>query len=80
MRGAFSAFNGLVQAQLVRSGESRPLISREGGNYVAAVYTEMFFQICRDYPSLPDPRTLKLREIRFFYNGLRAELKKHTKG
>ena len=44
-----------------------------------AVHTEMLLQVCRDYPGLPDPRTLQLCEIRFFYEGLRAELKEHTK-
>lgn len=44
-----------------------------------AVYAEMLLQICRDYPGLPDPRTLTVDEIVFFYNGLRTELKKHTK-
>lgn len=39
----------------------------------------MLLQICRDYPGLPDPRTLKIREIKFFYDGLRNELKEHTK-
>lgn len=40
----------------------------------------MLLQISRDYAGLPDTRTLKAREIRFFYNGLRAELKKYTTG
>ena len=39
----------------------------------------MFLQICRDYTGLPDVRFLKAREIRFFYDGLRIELKEHTK-
>jgi len=39
----------------------------------------MLLQISRDYPGLPDSRTLKAREIRFFYNGLRAELREATK-
>lgn len=39
----------------------------------------MLLQICSDYPGLPDPRTLSLDEIRFFYAGLRPGLKKHTK-
>jgi hypothetical protein len=39
----------------------------------------MLRQVCRDYPGLPDPRTLTLAEIRFFYEGLREELKAHTK-
>ena len=39
----------------------------------------MFLQICRDYTSLPDPRSLRLSEMRFFYNGMREELKRRTK-
>lgn len=42
------------------------------------VYSEMLIQICRDYPGLPDPRTLTLTEIRFFYDGLRESLKRAT--
>ena len=44
-----------------------------------ATYTEMILQVARDYPGLPDPRTLGIGEIVFFYNGLRDELRKHTK-
>jgi hypothetical protein len=44
-----------------------------------AVYTEMFFQICRDYPSLPDPWELTLSDIRFFYDGLRGDLYRRTR-
>ncbi len=43
------------------------------------VYTEMLLQCCRDYASLPDPRSLTLGEFRFFYDGLRAELRASTK-
>jgi hypothetical protein len=43
------------------------------------VYREMLVQICRDYPGLPDPRTLRAHEIRFFYEPLRAELIEHSK-
>lgn len=43
------------------------------------VYREMLWQICRDYNSLPDTRTITMREIRFFYDGLRPELQRHTK-
>ncbi len=43
------------------------------------VYTEMLLQISRDYPGLPDSRTLKAHEIRFYYEGVREELKSHTK-
>lgn len=79
MRELIRAFNGLVLAQLVRRGESRPLLDREGGNYADNVYPEMLLQICRDYPGLPDVRTMKVREIIFFYDGLRAELEQRTK-
>lgn len=44
------------------------------------VYSEMMIQICRDYPGLPDVRTLKAHEILFFYDYLRKELKDHTSG
>lgn len=46
---------------------------------LASVYDEMVLQICRDYAGLPDFRTLSFSEVRFFYNGLREELKKQTK-
>lgn len=42
-------------------------------------YTEMLLQVARDYPGLPDPRTMTVTEIVFFYEGLRPELKKYTK-
>lgn len=42
------------------------------------VYREMMIQVCMDYPGLPDVRTLTLGEIRFFYDGLRETLKKHS--
>lgn len=42
------------------------------------VYGEMLLQIMRDYPGLPDPRTLSMAEIRFLYDGLRGELRRHS--
>lgn len=42
------------------------------------VYAEMLVQICREYPGLPDPRTLTMSEVRFFYEPLRAELTRQT--
>jgi hypothetical protein len=45
----------------------------------ANVVTEMFLQICMTYPGLPDPRTLDLDEIEFFYDGIRAQLMEDTK-
>lgn len=35
----------------------------------------MMLQISRDYAGLPDVRTLSVFEIRWFYDGLRHELK-----
>jgi len=43
------------------------------------VYTEMMLQVCHNYAGLPDFRTLKLSEIRLFYEGIRGELKRATK-
>jgi hypothetical protein len=42
-------------------------------------YRHMLLQIARDYPGIPDVRTLTTAEIVFFYEGLRPELKKHTR-
>ena len=53
--------------------------SLEGaGRFRVNVYQEMFLQICREYPGLPDARKLNGQQIRFFYDGLREELKHHT--
>jgi hypothetical protein len=43
------------------------------------VYGAMIAQICMDLPGLPDPRTLRMREIRFFYDALRPTLRARTK-
>jgi hypothetical protein len=77
----------LAAALLVRGGQdqaSPPVFDQELGRLVKthtpfAVHTEMLRQICRDYPGLPDPRVLKWHEIRFFYDGIRAELRELTK-
>lgn len=45
----------------------------------SATYKEMMLQVARDYPGLPDLRTLTVSEIVFFYEGLRPELQKHTR-
>lgn len=52
----------------------------KGDHVRCTVYTEMLLQVTRDYSGLPDARTLNASEIRFFYDGLRAELKQHTRG
>lgn len=67
----------------MRHGEDERLQpDRETGasrHTMVPVYSEMLLQICRDFPGLPDARRLSLSEIRFFYEGLRPELKKHTR-
>ena len=45
----------------------------------SVVHRSMLWQICRDYSTLPDPRTLTVTEIVFWYGGLRAELCERTK-
>jgi hypothetical protein len=40
----------------------------------------MLLQVSRDYAGLPDPRTLTFTETRFFYEALRPELRRYTKG
>jgi len=71
--GDFYAFFGLIRTPVVRHGEDQ----KQKGFF--NVYAEMFLQICRLYPSLPDPRTLSSTEIRFYYEGIRSELKENTK-
>ncbi len=77
MRGVVLVIDGLVTVPLVRQGGDFKHPKR--GHTFAAVYQEMLIQVCRDYPGLPDPRTLTASEIRFFYEGLRRELEQHTK-
>jgi hypothetical protein len=43
------------------------------------VHRTMLWQICRDYSTLPDPRTLTITEIVFWYAGLRADLYERTR-
>jgi hypothetical protein len=40
----------------------------------------MLLQVARDFAVLPDLRTITAHEIAFFYDALRPELKKHTRG
>ena len=77
MWGNLYTFNGLVIAQLVCNGVDEKL--KDKGNTFLNVYSAMLIQICRDYSGLSDFRTLTMSEIRFFYDGLRGELKEHTK-
>lgn len=66
-----------ADAWLVRRLDREP---PEPGHKLVPVYVEMLLQTCRDYAGLPDPRTLTMTEIRFFYSGLRPELQKGTSG
>jgi hypothetical protein len=40
----------------------------------------MLLQIAREYATLPDLRTMRAHEIALFYDYLRPELKKNTRG
>lgn len=71
------AFFGIVRTPLVRHGGDAKL--PDGGHRMVPVHCEMLIQVARDFSGLPDIRTLKASEIRFFYGGLRAELKDGTK-
>ena len=68
-------FGRPVVDKLVRKGED----VRLGEHTAPVVYREMLLQICRDYATLPDPRTLTVEEICFFYDGVRSSLKRYTK-
>ena len=63
----------------MRDGVDASLSEREGGHALFPVYTEMLHQCALNYAGLPDPRTLTLSEIRFFYEGLRPTLWEATK-
>jgi hypothetical protein len=71
-RGFF--VGGLARVPLVRHGVDEKLT--RGRHRIVAVYSEMLLQVSREYPGLPDPRTMTLAEIRFFYEGLRYSLHK----
>jgi hypothetical protein len=71
-----------VNVDLVRHGADWRWPRHKSGvamHTALPVYGEMLLQICMTYPGLPDPRTLSLCEIRFFYNGMRAQLRAATK-
>lgn len=75
-------FSVSVRTPLVRHGMDARLRDPKTGrsaHTLFPVYREMLLQVCRDYSSLPDPRTLTLGEIRFYYEGLRPELREYTK-
>ena len=72
-----------MNVDLVRHGvdERLPKDRKTGAvcHTMFPVFGEMLLQVCRDYPGLPDPRTLSNSEIVFFYEGLRPELRRSTR-
>lgn len=78
MHGAVLSFFGVITGPtLVRLGED--VILPKGQHTRVNVYCEMIMQIARDYPGLPDVRELTEQQIEFFYDGLRPELRRHTR-
>jgi hypothetical protein len=67
--------HGGTDARLPSVGKGK---AKSSANTATEVYSGMLLTVCRHYPGLPDPRTLTVSEIRFFYNGLRPELRKHS--
>jgi len=68
-----------VCTPLVRGGGNVWFSKWEGGHGLVRVYSEMMTQCAFNYPGLPDPRTMTLDEIRYFYESLRPSLKQSTK-
>ena len=66
-----------MRTPIVRNGQDDKFVN--GEHTYPLVYGEMLLQICMDYPGLPDPRTLKRHQIKFFYEGIRGQLKKNSK-
>lgn len=50
-----------------------------GGHTLIPVYSMMLVTICLEYRSLPDPERMTMRQIRFYYNGIRKLLAKKLK-
>lgn len=67
---------------------TRPLLVRNGADVKLPagqhtrinVYSEMLLQVVRDYNGIGDWRLLEDHDIEFFYNALRPELKKASRG
>ena len=66
----------MTRTCLVIGGYTSPIPERDGGNRFDSVYYAMMLQICREYPGLPDVRTMRASQIKSFYDALRAELEK----
>lgn len=69
----------VVDRLVIRGDDKKPpREKRFDTNTAPVVYGMMLAQVCRDYAGLPDPRTLTVEQILWFYDWLRPELKKHT--
>lgn len=64
-------YYGRVVDTIVQNGDDVQLSSG------LSTYRLMLLQIARDYAGLPDPRTLTVGQIAWWYDGLRPELKKY---
>lgn len=64
---------------MVRGGVDAKQPKREGDHRLPWVYSEMLFDLVANLPGLPDPRSLKMSEIRWFYERLRPSLREMTK-
>lgn len=74
--GDVAFFSRTVAIPLVRNGVDDKYV--QGDHTMMMVYPEMYLQICVEYNSLPPEDSLTLSKIRFFYNGIRASLKKSS--
>jgi len=67
---------------VIRGADGELPRDRETGvetHTLPVVLGTMMAQICMDYSGLPDVRTLTMSDIVWFYDGLRAGLKRATK-
>lgn len=74
-----------MTATLVRGGENTRALQHPetGADLIPSaelVYGEMLLTVAREYSAIPDVRTLTFDELAYFYNGLRGDLKRATKG
>ncbi len=67
-----------VLTPLVRGGADAYIAEPDGGHGLVNVYSEMLAQCTRAYSGLPDARTLTMSDIRFFYDWLRADIRRAT--
>jgi len=77
-RDCCAFFSVITRPLLVRNGTDVKLPS--GRHLRFAVYQEMLLQVVRMYPGIGDWRLLTAQEIEFFYDALRPELRKATRG